>query len=66
MGKVIKGGTGAFQLLLNTNKLENSEYTEDETGGRITFTPLEEEALLQDIMKYSSGKHDFFMPEITK
>ena len=66
IGRVISGGTGVFDLVLDTKKLENSEYTEDETGGRITFNPLEEEALLQDIMKYSSGKHDFFMPEITK
>ena len=66
IGRVISGGTGVFDLVLDTKKLENSEYTEDETGGRITFTPLEEEALLQDIMKYSSGKHDFFMPDITK
>ena len=64
IGRVISGGTGIFDLVLDTKKLENSEYTEDETGGRITFTPLEEEALLQDIIKYSVGKHDFFMPEI--
>ncbi len=66
IGRVISGGTGVFDLLLDTKKLENSEYTEDETGGRITFTPLEEEALLQDIMKYSVGKHDFYMPETAK
>ncbi len=63
IGRVISGGTGIFDLLLDTKKLENSEYTEDETGGRITFTPLEEEALFQDIIKYSVGKHDFYMPE---
>lgn len=66
IGRVMSGGTGIFDLLLDTKKLENSEYTEDETGGRITFTPLEEEALLQDIMKYSIGKTDFFMPQVTK
>jgi DNA-directed RNA polymerase beta' subunit len=62
IGRVISGGTGVFDLLLDTKKLENSEYTEDETGGRVTYTPLEEEPLLQDIMKYSTGKNDFFMP----
>ena len=62
VGRVISGGTGVFDLLLDTKKLENSEYTEDETGGRVTYTPLEEEPLLQDIMKYSTGKNDFFMP----
>jgi DNA-directed RNA polymerase II subunit RPB1 len=62
MGRVISGGTGIFDLLLDTKKLESSEYTEDETGGRITFIPLEEEPLLIDIMKHSSGKTDFFIP----
>ena len=62
VGRVIPGGTGAFDLLLDTKKLENSEYTEDETGGRITFQPLEEEPLLQDIMKYEIGKTDFYVP----
>ena len=52
MGRVIPGGTGAFDLLLDTKKLEASEYTENETGGRITFNPLEEEPLLNDIIKY--------------
>lgn len=62
IGRVIPGGTGAFDLLLDTKKLESSEYTEDETGGRITFAPLEEEPLLLDIMKYSVGKADFYIP----
>ena len=62
IGRVISGGTGIFDLLLDTKKLESSEYTEDETGGRITFTPLEVEPLLNDIMKYSTGKTDFFVP----
>jgi DNA-directed RNA polymerase II subunit RPB1 len=66
VGRVIPGGTGAFDLLLDTKKLENSEYTENESGGRITFTPLEEEPLLQDIMKYQSGKVDFFVPVTVK
>ncbi len=62
LGAVIQGGTGAFELLLDIKKLEESEYTEDETNGRITFTPLEEELLLQDIMTNKLGKSDFFMP----
>jgi DNA-directed RNA polymerase II subunit RPB1 len=66
VGRVIPGGTGAFDLLLDTKKLENSEYTENESGGRITFTPLEEEPLLQDIIKYQPGKVDFFVPITTK
>lgn len=66
IGRVIPGGTGAFDLLLDTKKLEASEYTEDETGGRVTFAPLEEEALLLDLLKYNVGKTDFFMPVATK
>jgi DNA-directed RNA polymerase beta' subunit len=63
IGRVIPGGTGSFDLLLDTKKLENSEYTENETGGRVTFSPLEEEALLGDIMKYSAMKRDFYIPQ---
>ena len=62
MGRVIPGGTGAFELLLDTNKLENSEYTKNEKGGRITFIGLEEEALFIDIIKFGFSKNDFFIP----
>ena len=49
VGRAIPGGTGSFDLLLDTQKLENSEYTQDEAGGRVTFIPLEEEALITDL-----------------
>jgi len=62
LGRVIPGGTGAFDLMLDTNKLENSEYTKDENGGRITFPSLEEETLFKDILKYGFSKNDFFLP----
>jgi len=62
LGKVINGGTGCFDIILDTKKLENSEYTEDETSGRITFIPLEEEPLLQDIIINYNGKTNFFIP----
>lgn len=62
IGRVIPGGTGAFDLLLDTKKLESSEYTEDETGGRITFTPLEVEPLLNDLLKYNISTTKFFVP----
>jgi DNA-directed RNA polymerase beta' subunit len=64
LGKVIHGGTGAFELLLDTKKIKNSEYTENETGGRITFTPLEEELLLVDIVKTKEGSMAFFNPHL--
>ena len=66
VGRVIPGGTGSFDLLLDTKKLENSEYTENETGGRITFKLLEEDPLLQDIVKHDYVKHGFFMPLLGK
>ena len=62
VGRVINGGTGAFDLLLNTEKLENIEYSKDETGGRITFKPLETESILDDIMKFGLNETDFFIP----
>ena len=62
MGRVIPGGTGAFELMLDTDKLENSEYTKDEQGGRITFPHLEEESLFKDIITYGFSKNDFFLP----
>lgn len=62
LGKVIPGGTGAFDLYLDTGKLENSEYTADESGGRVTFTPLEEDSILKDIIKYGINQANFFMP----
>lgn len=63
IGRVINGGTGSFDLMLDTKKLENSEYTEDETGGRVTYIPLEEEPLLHDIMTNMMGKNKFFVPK---
>ena len=62
LGAVIQGGTGSFELLLDIKKLEESEYTEDETNGRVTFMPLEEELLLKDIMTNKLGKLDCFIP----
>ena len=62
LGKVIPGGTGSFDLMLDTNKLENSEYTSDETGGRITFAPLEEDSILKDVLKYGINQANFFIP----
>jgi len=62
VGRVINGGTGAFELLLDTKKLENSEYTKDETAGRITFPPLEEDPILTDMIKYSLTNTSFFIP----
>ena len=61
MGRVMNGGTGAFDILLDTKKIENSEYNENESLGRITYVPLEEEPLLSDIIT-NSGNRNFFLP----
>jgi len=64
LGRVIPGGTGSFELLLDTDKLENSEYIKNENGGRITFSGLEEEPLFNDIIKFGFNKNDLFLPNI--
>jgi DNA-directed RNA polymerase II subunit RPB1 len=62
LGRVIPGGTGAFDLLLDTEKLKNSEYIENETGGRTNFIPLTIEPLFGDIIKNGFARNDFFIP----
>jgi DNA-directed RNA polymerase II subunit RPB1 len=62
LGKVIPGGTGAFELLLDSEKIEKSEYTKNETGGRPTFAGLEEDPLFKDVIKYGFSKNDIFIP----
>lgn len=62
LGRVIPGGTGAFDLLLDTEKLKNSEYIENETGGRTNFIPLGKEPIFEDIIRNGFAKNDFFIP----
>ena len=47
---------------MDTEKLVNSEYTTDETGGRSEFVSIEPEALLKDILKYGINETNFFIP----
>ena len=62
VGRVIPGGTGFFDIMLNTELLESIEYGDNETGGRITFNPLEEMSLFEDIISYGFNNIDFFIP----
>jgi len=62
VGQVIPGGTGAFNISLDTEKLINSEYITDETGGRSQFVGLTSEPILEDIVKYGINETDFFIP----
>jgi DNA-directed RNA polymerase II subunit RPB1 len=63
LGLVIPGGTGAFDLILDTDKLKNSEYIEDETGGRTNFILLKLDPLFGDVMKNGFARNDFFIPK---
>ena len=62
VGQVIPGGTGAFSIELDTDKLINSEYTTEETGGRSEFVGLEPIPILEDIMKFGINETNFFIP----
>ena len=62
VGRVIPGGTGYFDILLDTDILHNTEYGDEETGGRITFNQLEENTLFSDIINYGYNNLDFFIP----
>jgi DNA-directed RNA polymerase II subunit RPB1 len=62
MGKVIKGGTGMFDILLDTKKIENSEYI-DEPIGRVSFPPLKIEPLINDILKNNDIHINFYIPD---
>jgi len=61
MGTVIKGGTGMFDILLDTKKIENSEYI-DEPIGRISFPPLKIEPLINNILNNNDIHINFFIP----
>ena len=50
VGRVIPGGTGAFELLLDTEKIKNSEYIDDETSGRSEYIPVEKDNIFEDII----------------
>ena len=63
LGRVIQGGTGSFDIILDTEKLKNSEYIENETGGRTTFVYLEKESLFEDLIKNGFNDHNLFIPK---
>ena len=63
VGQVIPGGTGSFDLVFDTDKLEQSEYSVNDTYGRMLFTPLEEDALISDLLKYDNINMSFHIPK---
>ena len=62
LGRVIHGGTGCFDIVLDTEKLINSEYIEDETGGRTDFVKLGKDDLFSDIINNELVDLDFMIP----
>ena len=62
VGQVIAGGTGAFNIELDTKKLINSEYVTNEAGGRSDFVDLEPIPILEDIIKFGINETNFFIP----
>ena len=63
VGRVIPGGTGSFDLLLDIAKLEQSEYNIGDTFGRISFIQLEEDPIMNDIIKYNNYSTNFILPQ---
>jgi DNA-directed RNA polymerase II subunit RPB1 len=59
-GLVIKGGTGYCDVILDTNAIEKSEYS-DETNKYRTHVEIITDAVAKDIMKNDTG--DMFIPE---
>ena len=62
LGQVIPGGTGAFSLVLDTEKLVNSEYTTDEANKYGEYKNIDSDPLMLDIMKYGINETNFFIP----
>ena len=62
MGRVIPNGTGAFDLILDAKKILNSEYMSTESSWCITYTPLEKEPLIMDIIKSPMVSIQSFIP----
>ena len=62
IGRVITGGTGAFDLLLDTDKIKDSEYIEDETSGRTQYIPIEKDNVFEDIISNELTDMNFFIP----
>lgn len=66
-GRVIKGGTGLCDILLDSGMLQNSELYEDADDGIRTFTDLTENVFIKDILRRVGDSNlkveDFFIPK---
>ena len=63
-GLVIKGGTGAFDVILDSSLLEKSEYVEDiQQKYRKTFNELTTNVVVQDIIEQETfAQEGLFIP----
>lgn len=62
LGKVVNGGTGAFRLIMDLDKIMNSEFTLNKSSTRSDVIPLETEPIILDILKYGINETNFYMP----
>jgi DNA-directed RNA polymerase II subunit RPB1 len=62
-GRVIKGGTGLCDIMLDNEMLENSELYDEADEGIRTFTDLTENVFINDILSKMNNEGDFFIPE---
>lgn len=60
-GLVVKGGTGLCEIVLNSEMLEKSEYTEDNDMYVKTFNEVSENSLVKDLI--SKNVSGIFIPE---
>lgn len=58
-GRAIQGGTGSFELILDTEKMANSEFLDDEYQGRIDFDQFKDNDLFKDIIENDNVNIDF-------
>ena len=61
MGKVISGGTGSFDLLIDIDKIENTELMENESKNE-EFIPIKEDIFISDFMTNDLEEVDIFVP----
>jgi len=59
VGQIIPGGTGAFDLVLDTERIANSEYLDDEYQGRTTFDGFQANPFMEDILQTDKVNVDF-------
>ena len=64
VGKMIKGGSGMCDLMLDMEKLQNSEYIEDlDVKYQHTFKELTTDNTIRDIVEHGDEETNVFIPE---